>query len=238
MKNNKKTIIITMCVAMIPLLIALIPILKKHSSRGQEISTTNKIDEYDANVINEIKEEINATADTDMYKIEEEYDGRKIIQIKPNIQFETVLAGVLKSDKPEQQEIKTILEKRPTKSGIWISEKSREKFLEILKANNISQFEIDKDGYLKSKEESNNKNYKKFKSAIESDKLYIIDILGKCYIRDEISGKIVEYPFEKMEPDQAVEIYSNENSVIIEVTTNSRGNLSNEEIFEDFISNI
>ena len=70
------------------------------------------IDIYDKETIHEIKEEINATADTDMYQIQEEYDGRQILQIKPSIQFQTVLAGILKNAQPSENEIQDLLKKK------------------------------------------------------------------------------------------------------------------------------
>ena len=146
--------------------------------------------------IEEIKNEINATADTNMYEIQEEYDGRKIIQIKADLQYETMLAGILKNSKPEEEEIKSILEKSPTESGAWISKQSRERFLKLLDNNNISGYEVNDEGYLQKVDG----NYVKINQLIESDKLYIIDISGKYYTRDELSGKIIEYPFEDMDP--------------------------------------
>ena len=55
---------------------------------------------------------------------------------------------------------------------------------------------------------------KKLDNIIKSDKQFIIDISGKCYVRDEMSGDIVEYPFEKMDPNQIMELYKNDNGGI------------------------
>ena len=108
----------------------------------------------------------------------------------------------------------------------------------LLSENNITQFEIDNEGYLQSKEESNSDQYKKIKRAIENGKIYIIDISGKCYIRDDFTGEIVEYPFEEMDPDQAVETYNNDSSKIIEITSNINNKISNQEILADVLLNI
>ena len=232
MKINKRVIIIVLCIAIV--VATIIIIINRRNNRDLEQNQISNINE-DANTIEEIKNEINATADTNMYQIEQEYDGRKIIQIKPNIQYETVLAGILKNSMPKEEEIKILLENRPIKSGVWISKQSREKFIKILKDNNIKGYEIDKEGYLVRKEEINNETLKK---AINSNKLYILDISGKCYDRDDISGEIVEYPFEEMEPDQVLEIYNIENSAILEITTNSRGILSNKEILDEILLNL
>lgn len=44
-----------------------------------------------------MKKEINATGNTDIYQVEKEKDGRKILQIKPQIQFNVDLAGIIKN---------------------------------------------------------------------------------------------------------------------------------------------
>lgn len=209
-------------------------IIYKNSSREDNNipSTKSVIKEKQTNTIEEIKKEVNATADTNMYHVEEEYDGRKILQIKPDIQYDTVLAGILKNGKPK--EIEEILKNRPTKSGIWVAEQCRQNFLKLLKDNNLNGYEIDKQGYLI----QNNGNNDKLNKTIKSDKLFIIDMSGKCYTRDEISGEIIEYPFEEMDPYQILEKYDNSNSSIIVVTTNSRRKISNKEIFEEILLNL
>ena len=57
----------------------------------QKYENTNK------NEIEEIKNEINATANSEIYYVEEEYDGRKILQIKPEVQYDIDLASILKN---------------------------------------------------------------------------------------------------------------------------------------------
>ena len=68
---------------------------------------------------------------------------------------------------------------------------------------------------------------------IKSDKLYIINITGVAYERDYISGEIVEYPFEDMDPEQVVEFYENGNKKILEITTNKKQELLDKEILEE-----
>ena len=81
-------------------------------------------------------------------------------------------------------------------------------------------------------------NNKIIENAIESSNLYIIDISGSSYVRDEISGQIVEYPFEKMAPYQILDIYNNENATIIEITTNKDNKISSKEILEEILQNL
>lgn len=235
---KKQTIIIVSILILIFFIVTSIVIIKNKRNNPDILQDMPQYDIHDTNMIEKIKKETNANADTEMYEIIEEYDGRKLVQIRPNIQFETVLAGIIKNSKPEDNEIKILTEKMPKKNGIWISEQSRNVFIKLLSENNITQFEIDNEGYLQSKEESNSDQYKKIKRAIENGKIYIIDISGKCYIRDDFTGEIVEYPFEEMDPDQAVETYNNDSSKIIEITSNINNKISNQEILADVLLNI
>lgn len=214
--------------------------MSNSNENDSNLIDSNQTNPYDKEVINAIKSEINASAETEMYQIEEEYDGRKIIQIRPEIQFQTALAGILKQEKPQEEEIQKLQEKEPTKKGIWISERSRESFLkQLLEENQIQNYTINEQGYLKySKREDDDPRKKILNTAIDGDKQYIIDKMGISYIRDEFTGEIVEYPFEKMDPYQAVDVYQNSQSMILEITTNEKKKLSNQEILEEILLNL
>ena len=51
-----------------------------------------------------------------------------------------------------------------------------------------------------------------------------------------MTGEVVEYPFEQMDPEQIYEPYSSENYVIIEVTTNKAKKLTDSEILESIMN--
>lgn len=237
-KRNIILIVIGICIIIgIGLIFIKLTTQNKKEVENENVAT-EEIDIYDKNVINEIKNEINATADTDMYQIEKEYDGRQILQIKPQVQFQTVLAGIIKNDKPLEEEIQGLIENKPTKNGVWIAKPSRQTFLNLLKDNEISNYAINEEGYLHQIEESNQEEAKKLKVATQSNQLYILDISGTCYTRDDLSGEIIEYPFEKMEPYQAVNTYEDNNNKILVITTNEKGKLSNQEILKDILLNL
>lgn len=241
----KKNILIVLLLAIVVVIvIGLIFNNKKENSDQNVLQNEIKSDEFmnrivstDSNEINAIKNEINATGQTDIYQIEEEYDGRKIIQVKPDVQYQVALAGIIKNGIPAEDEINTILEQAPNSSGMWISESSREKFMELLNSNNIVDFEITNEGYLKcNKQENLTEQEEKLKDMAESDKLYVIDVSGKTYQRDYISGEVIEYPFEEMDPYQVLEPYEIENSIILGVTSNKENRLSNKEILDAIIA--
>ena len=235
---KKKFIVCILVAVMIIGIVAILVNLSFQREKENEKNTTNEIDIYDKETIHEIKEEINATADTDMYQIQEEYDGRQILQIKPSIQFQTVLAGILKNAQPSENEIQDLLKNKPTQEGIWIAKQSRESFLNLLKDNGINSCAINEQGYLYMTEENEKEEAKKWKEAMHTNQLYIIDVSGVSYTRDDFSGEIVEYPFEKMEPHQAVDVYQEGNVTILEITTNEKGILSKQEILQDVLLNM
>ena len=197
-----------------------------------DIVTEEEIEE-----IEDIKNEINATGNNDIYQVEEEYDGRKILQVKPDVQFDVDLAGIIKSSIPKKSEITGLLRQAPNNNGIWISEQSRESFSNLLRNNNIDNFTISEDGYLQIDSNLENSDViNKLINMINSDKLYIINMTGIAYERDYISGEIVEYPFEDMDPYQIIESYQKENKIILEITTNKNKQLTEKEILETIIA--
>lgn len=233
--NYKKIIpIIIICILTI-IIIAFIT-SNSHEDIVDVNNTTNNEIKYDTNIIENIKNEINSTADTNMFQVETEYDGRPIIQIKPEIQYTTVLAGIIENKKPEESEIEEILKKAPTETGVWISEQSRENFLNLLSKNNINNFSIDDNGYLKIDKTSNDNNSKQLENMINSEYLYIIDMSGTCYMRDDVSGEIIEYPFEEMDPYQLIEPFSDENNIIFVMTTNSESLMTDEEMLDGLLA--
>ena len=233
--NYKKIIPIIIICILIIIIIAFIT-SNSHEDVVDVNNTTNNEIKYDTNIIENIKNEINSTADTNMFQVETEYDGRPIIQIKPEIQYTTVLAGIIENKKPEESEIEEILKKAPTEAGVWISEQSRESFLNLLSKNNINNFSIDDNGYLKIDKTSNDNNSKQLENMINSEYLYIVDMSGTCYMRDDVSGEIIEYPFEEMDPYQLIEPFSDENNIIFVMTTNSENLMTDEEMLDGLLA--
>ena len=250
--KNKKYIIIGLVVIVVILIIALIVFFsRKNNENVNNTETENVVNEntenntniVDPNIENQnpeeienIKNEINATGNTDIYYVDEEYDGRKILQVKPDVQFDVDLAGIMKNSKPEENEINELVGKAPTNNGVWISEQSRERFSDLLKNNNINDFSISDDGYLQINNSENNDMANKLVNMINSDRLYIINMTGIAYERDYISGEITEYPFEDMDPYQAIQPYQKDNKIILEITTNKMQELNDSEILDAIIS--
>lgn len=222
------------------LLIIIVTIYFWINSKNKKISKNNVKNEEEnnstyisrnLNEINEIQKQINSTADSNIYQVEKEDNERKIIQVRPEEQFNVAIAGVIKNAIPNENEIEKLLEKIPEENGIWVSESSREQFEEILQNNNITEFKIDSDGYLKNIKLPQSNEAQKIEKIIESDNLYIINIKGKTYQRDYLTGTIEEYPFEDMDETQILEPYQKDNKVLLAITSNKNKKISDEEIF-------
>ena len=196
----------------------------------------NEVERENIEEIKKMQSEINSTANSNIYYVDEEYDGRKILQVRPVIQYEVDLAGILKNEKPEENEIGDLLRNGPQKNGIWISEQSRQAFGNLLKNNYINNFYITDDGYLQANENVVGDLTTKLVNMINSNKLYIINMTGTAYERDYISGQITEYPFEAMDPYQVIQSYIMDDSIILEITSNKANKLSNKEILEAVVN--
>ena len=237
MKNKKIIIpvVILVIVAIVLIIVTIYKVTNKEQNGNaidSDIENTIQTEEK----VEEIKNETGATADTNIYQVEKEYDGREVLEIKPSVQVQTVWAGIVKQAMPTIEEINEAWEKAPNKSGVWISENSRSRFQEILNNVGVTEFTIDEQGYLTTKTKNINKDYEKLYEKLSDGKTYIIDISGTCYVRDDMTGEVVEYPFEQMDPEQIYEPYSSENYVIIEVTTNKAKKLTDSEILESIMN--
>lgn len=206
-------------------------IIEYTPQEGVEIDK-NQVAYQEGVTVEELKEDVGATGDDSIYDITSEYDGRKILTIKPEVQFNVVLAGIVESQKPEggPEELQQYDEEFKDKTGIWIAADSREAFLNLLHNTTQNTYSIDSDGYLACDSRSGNEIDRRIQDVLNSDNLYIISMTGTCYVADEISGEIVEYPFEQMDPYQTGEFYEKDNKKIFVVTSNKNNKLSDKEI--------
>lgn len=243
-KNKKVIILVVLLIMFVAILVLLFnKRIQKDNNQynfeqyGEQVDK-NQI-EYQPDVtVEEIKNEIGATGNTDIYEVEQEYDGRNILAVKPSIKYKVAFAGMIKNAKPSMSELDNIMEEKlPHKTGIWVEEKSRDKILEIFNDGDVnSKYLIDDDGYLKIDRKNNqNDNDKKIEKIIKGKKQYILDISSVCYIVDDITGEILDYNFENMDKYQTYEYFEDKDKYIVFVTENSTNVLTNLEIFESII---
>lgn len=244
-KNKKVIILVVLLIMFVAILVLLF------NKRIQKDNNQNNFEQYGEQVdknqieyqpdvtVEEIKNEIGATGNTDIYEVEQEYDGRNILAVKPNIKYKVAFSGMIKNAKPSMSELDNIMEEKlPHKTGIWVEEKSRDKILEIFNDGDVnSKYLIDDDGYLKIDRKNNqNDNDKKIEKIIKGKKQYILDISSVCYIVDDITGEILDYNFENMDKYQTYEYFEDKDKYILFVTENSNNVLTNLEIFKSIIN--
>lgn len=244
-KNKKVIILVVLLIMFVAILVLLFnKRIKKDINQNNFEQYGEQVDknqiEYQPDVtVEEIKNEIGATGNTDIYEVEQEYDGRNILAVKPSIKYKVAFAGIIKNAKPSMSELDNIMEEKlPHKTGIWVEEKSRDKILEIFNDGDVnSKYLIDDDGYLKIDRKNNqNDNDKKIEKIIKGKKQYILDISSVCYIVDDITGEILDYNFENMDKYQTYEYFEDKDKYIVFVTENSNNVLTNLEIFKSIIN--
>lgn len=190
--------------------------------------------------VQDIKSDIGATGKDELYEVKQEANGRESITIKDEIKYKVELAGILKQNMPEYEELDNIIENKQIHAGIWISSESRENIFSLIQTYLKDNYKINEDGYLElvNKSTESNEYDEIIQNHINNNKIYIISATGEVYDIDNITGKIVLYPFEQMDEHQLCEPLEYENKKIIVLTSNKKQKLSNNEIFEALINEI
>ena len=199
----------------------------------------NQISYQDNATIEDLKEDYGKTGDSNIYEIQTEYDGRKILNVKDDVRYQVAFAGMIKKSAPTYSELDEICSKNePEQNGIWIEEKSRDKIKEYFENTNIfkSKYEIDGNGYLKMTESvEKNENDDKIEEKINGDKKYILSVSSECYIVDDITGEILNYSFEDMDKYQTYDYFKSGDKMIIFLTENKEGQLAPEDIMQSVL---
>ena len=218
----------------------------QNKENNQTENWDNQYSEVDKNDINynntddveKLKEQMGLTAPSDIYEISEEFDGRKTLNVKAEILYKTAFVGIVNQEKPEMENLDKVFEtKYPTRSGIWISERAREKIVKILNENLQTKYSVDTDGYLNIADNfKQNEKKKKIEQIIKSNKKIILDICDFDYEVDNVSGEIVEYPFSQL--GDTIDIVNNNEDKILVISESKIENVSNNDIIENLTDNI
>lgn len=201
-------------------------------NKENEISYQNDVS------VGELKNETGLTGDDSIYQIDTEFDGRKVLNIKADIQYKVALAGVLQKDMPNYNDVDNVIQEALlTKNGIWVEESSREKFMNLLKTITESEYEISSDGFLNIINKENQNEYdKKIEKIINGEAQYIMQIADKYYELDTVTGEVVEYPYQRLDPYQTYDVVEDSNNRIYFLNTNSDNKISDEDIIKDVIN--
>ena len=238
----KKNLIQIISIIIFVFIILGISLLMKKNTQKSELDI--KYDElkkesamYDENAdIQELKQEYNMTGNTELYEIQTEYDGRKVLAIKASENYKVAFAGLIKKSKVNLDEATEIFEQNyPNKNGIWIEKDSREKILNYL--NNVlnSTYQIDEEGYLSISNMQKSTNDNIINTLINGDKQYILGISSTTYYIDALTGEVIDNPYEEMDEAQTYSYFEDENRMMIYIPENKDKHLSNQEIFESII---
>ena len=239
---KKKTITIFIIIIIIIFIVAIIWGINNRDTQ-EDIEQSNQLDnevntasETSNKTVEELMQDVNATADSEIYEIQTEYDGREVLVVKPSLQFSVAFAGTIKSDLTSIQEAQTITEQNlPQNTGIYIGN-SENNVLEYINTYTNCQYGVSENGFLMIKEnQENNDIDNRIQNIINGDNLYIVCCDGQMKMIDNITGEIIDYEFEKMDPYQVYEYLQDENRLFIELTTNKENRLTREEIFMSFL---
>lgn len=246
MKNKKIVIgiIIIVCIAVGVSIIFMNKNSDDTENRNNFVNDYSNVDKeneisYQNDVpVGELKNETGLTGDDSIYQIDTEFDGRKVLNIKADIQYKVALAGVLQKDMPNYNDVDNVIQEALlTKNGIWVEESSREKFMNLLKTITESEYEISNDGFLNIINKENQNEYdKKIEKIINGEAQYIMQIADKYYELDTVTGEVVEYPYQRLDPYQTYDVVEDSNNRIYFLNTNSDNKISNEDIIKDVIN--
>ena len=249
MKYKKIFVFIASIIAVIIILIICkgIKVNRSNNTQEENVEYKQEYEEMKANslmykqdsTLNELKEEYKITGPDDIYQVNVENDGRKVINIKPSVEYKVAFCGMIKSSKPEFYELDDILKKEhPSQNGIWIREVDRERILQYLNNNEFlnSKYEIDNLGFIKVAQEKDKTSIdEQIQKLINSNKQYLLCISSTCYVVDTVTGEIVDNPYNEFEEYQTYEYFCDENKTLLFITENKESKMNNSEIFESII---
>lgn len=181
-----------------------------------EENSDNDIEEVIENT-NDITNEINSEEMSESQEKDNIFDDSVSKQY-----FDLILAGII-SNNISTDNIEDTLLNKPTKSGIWIAEDSREQFLSFLNLHSIYTYSVDNDGYLVCdnimKDNDNLDMYEKMeteadieiKNIINKNVLVMIDISGN-YLTYNSNNQIQQ---EVLQDSDYVKTFSYDNQRVV-----------------------
>lgn len=207
--------------------------IKQSNGKGNVVENQVENENSENETIEELKKSVNATADSNIYEVGTEYDGRQVLSVKSSTSFNVAFAGTINKDlKTVEEANNTIKEKIPTKTGIYLKDENNE-FLKYINEYCLSKYNVTEDGYLAIKEDKEKNEFDSIiQNAIKNQKTYFIYCDGEIKNIDNITGEIMNYDFENIDPYQAYEYIQDNDKIFIELSTNKKNKLTSKEIFE------
>lgn len=230
---KKKQLVILIIVIIILAICGVYVYIKNNQNAENSVKTDPTSDKI---TVNNLKTELGATGNDDIYTVADEQDGRKILAIKPEIKYKIALVGVInKEQAPNLETLNSQINNAPKENGLWIAQEARKKFVEMLKTVSDGTYNVDEKGYLKIEQEGSTDYDKQIEELIDGSKKYIIDINSYMYIADEMTGEIMQDQFEDMDPYQTYTYAQDGDNMVIVLSTNKAEKLTNQEIITSFL---
>ena len=207
--NKRKALL---CILVILLIILIIVLAIVTKNKKKDIG-------YNPNVkLEDIKEDKGITGSNDIYEMVEEYDGRKVLRVKPEYLFKVALLGLYQKennlglidskisieDMDNNYKIaKTYIIKK--EGGVIVLPNEQKIVLDFISANSKIKYQFDENNCLQVpndvKEEEISDFDKKLIENIKSNSNTIIITYGtEYYSIDDVTGDVVKYPFVDLDP--------------------------------------
>ena len=191
--NKKKSVIlcISFIVIIVIILIAVYSNNKGNQENQNDTEQANAQNETSNATVEELMQNVNATANSDIYEIQKEYDGREVLVVKPSLQFCVAFAGSINKNLASIEEAQTITEQNlPQDTGIYVGN-SENKVLEYINEYTNSQYGVSDTGYLVLEESKENNDIdNRIQKIMDSNYLYIVRCDGTMKNIDNITGEI------------------------------------------------
>ena len=192
-KKRKKIIIFVSILLVIIILAVVIYMVQKDKTKEKNEVGQNqeKNNTEQTNTVEELMQEVNSTADPDIYEVATEYDGREVLSVKTSMQFSVAFAGKINENIKNIDEAQKITqEKLPLSNGIYLGNKDNE-ILEYINKYTNCKYSVSDTGFLQI-QENNEKNEfdNRIQTVMQSNNLYIIYCDGEIKIIDNINGEI------------------------------------------------
>ena len=192
------------------------------------------------NLKDELKKDYGLNANSNIYEIQTEYDGRKVLSVKADLKFKVAFCSMIKKEIPKFEELDEIMYNNYLQEKvIWIENDSRDKIINLLNNNEKlnSEYKVNSEGYLIIDKKNNQSELDKtVEKSINSDAQTILVVSSLCYIVDDVTGDILDYNFEKMDKYQTYEYFNDDDKKIVFITENKNNQISSEELLEDIIN--
>ena len=150
--------------------------------------------------------------------------------------YEIAVAGAINKGNPTAEQIESAKNKT-FNTGVYIIPGFEENVLNIINSVTNNTFGLDNNHYLKVVSNASNKNKYDlfFEGLINSNKRIMMSNMGELYFRDSFTGNIESNIYESFDWRQPYDYAKYGDKMLIDITKNGAGKLTNIEIMDSLI---